>query len=117
MDCFTGENQASSSANLAMYDAAIKGDVKKLKRALDEGANPNFYNEKGDGVPCALHVSVGDLTSDEKRKGGGLLCAKVLIENGARTDTTLISNKNTPLHEGKTWLEMHNMQLLFKIEL
>ena len=45
-----GENQCETAHNLRLYDAATKGDYAALKKALEDGANPNFISKSGEQV-------------------------------------------------------------------
>ena len=75
--------------------AAKKGDVLALKRALEEGANPNYINRKDEGSPFVLHETV-KIDNVEL----GVACTKALLYHGANSNTRTITTKNTPLHEG-----------------
>ncbi len=45
-----GENQYETEHNVQLYDAATKGDYAALKKALEDGANPNFISKSGEQV-------------------------------------------------------------------
>lgn len=90
-----GENQWESTENVELYEAAIKGDIHKLRKALDKGAKPNYFHRHGDDCPSILH------TVARSSCGDAAMCAKELIDRGAVVSIELISNKNTPVHEGK----------------
>lgn len=62
----------------------------KLRHALAQGANPNFFNQKKEGV---LHVASRNASTE------AALCAKELIIRGARVSDAVISSRNTPIHE------------------
>ena len=85
-----GENQWESAPNLDLYEAAESGDVEKLRNALSQGANANFFNRQADGV---LHAA---------SRVDAALCAKELISQGARVSAALISNRNTAIHEASS---------------
>jgi len=94
---YCGYQQEASALNVQLFQAAQKGDIDVLKRALEKGANPNFIDQHEEGNPVALHEAVrieNEATSIE--------CTRLLLEKGAETSLQLISSRNTPLHEG-TW--------------
>ena len=81
----------SSAMNSSLFEAAKKGDVHSLKEALKKGANPNYAARSEEGAPTSLHEAVKIQHED------GEECTKVLLENGADIDSTLLTNCNTPL--------------------
>jgi len=87
---------AATPPNLALFDAASRGDLEAALEALSLGANPNYCCSKGEGSPSAIHLlsTVGP-NGDERAAAA---CAKELINRGAMVDATLVSNLNTPLH-------------------
>jgi hypothetical protein len=85
------QEESSASANSALFDAAKNGDSEALRRALKNGASPNYTSLKEEGAPTSLHESVK--FSNET----GVECTKLLLENGADIDATLLTNCNTPL--------------------
>jgi len=93
-----GENQWESPENVELYEAALKGDIHNLRLALDKGAKPNYFHRHGDDCPSALHTVARFAPSS---CGDAAMCAKELIGRGAVVSIELVSNKNTPVHEGK----------------
>lgn len=94
-DYLRGESQKETSENSQLYAAAINGDIKQLILALDKGANPNYFHRHDDGTPGVLHAVARNVSEND-----AALCAKELIGRGARISAALISNRNTPIHEG-----------------
>lgn len=93
-----GERQWNSSQNTELYDAAANGDIRRLRDALEKGANPNYFNRNDDGTPGVLHAAAkAELLSNKDNEAA--LCAKELIGKGARVSAALISNRNAPIHE------------------
>jgi ankyrin repeat protein len=85
-----GENQWETEANVELFQAAQKGDIERLKKALSNGANPNYFSNQRDGT---LHAA------SRNASGEAALCARELVQRGARVSAALISNRNTALHE------------------
>jgi len=71
--------------NVELYDAAKKGDIDKVMRALEHGADPNV---KGPDGYTPLHIAAHENYSE---------LAKVLIKFGAKVD---LKDRygNKPLH-------------------
>jgi len=71
--------------NVELYDAAKRGDIDKVMRALEHGADPNV---KGPDGYTPLHIAAHENYSE---------LAKVLIKYGAKVD---LKDRygNTPLH-------------------
>lgn len=92
---FKIENQTPSEVNLDLWDAAQKGDLERLKLAIERGGNPDFFNSMEEGAPTSLHAVA-------RTSYKNAACAKELLDNGAEVNVTLKSNFNSPLHEGRT---------------
>jgi len=88
---------------LDLWDAALKGDIDRLKIAIRNGGNPDFYHKKEEGCPTSLHAAARVQNADSK-------CTMELIKKGADINAVLVSNFNSPLHEGKT----SNLYLILK---
>ena len=92
---YCGHQQEATALNVELFQAAQQGNLQGLQKALEQGANPNFIDQHGEGNPVALHEAVrieDEATSVE--------CTRLLLEKGAETSLQLISSRNTPLHEG-----------------
>ena len=89
-DYLRGENQ-----NVALFEAASEGDVDRLREALNNGANANYFDQNGE-LLGALHAVARSHSASEN---GSALCATELIEKGARVSAALISNRNEAIHE------------------
>eukprot|EP00804_Cyclotella_cryptica_P013321 CCRYP_019816-RA/>CCRYP_019816-RA protein AED:0.47 eAED:0.39 QI:0/0/0/0.5/0/0.5/2/0/177 len=87
-----GDNQCETDQNISLYEAATEGDLNKLRVALSNGANPNFFYQHKEHTGV-LHSASRNLSKD------AALCAKELIESGAIVTAPLITNRNTPIHE------------------
>ena len=93
-----GENQWETDSNIALFAAASEGDIKRLKEALSNGANPNFNYISNNGEHLgALHAAARSLSSSSEN--GAALCARELIGSGARASTRSLADKNEPIHE------------------
>ena len=107
-EIYQGGQQDPTPKNLALLKASKDGNVEALKEALAVGANVNYMSrdhfEQG-GV--ALHKAV----RDPKKS---IECTKLLLENGARKDVTLLTNLNTPLHEAASVGNEKACRLLLK---
>ena len=91
-DALCGSAQWSTPANLALFDAASRGDLEATLNALSLGASASYCCSLEEGSPSAVH-SVSKAVD-----GDAAACASELINQGALVDATLISNRNTPLH-------------------
>ncbi|KAL3773499.1 hypothetical protein ACHAWO_012760 [Cyclotella atomus] len=89
-----GENQWETEANLELFQAAQNGDIEMLKVALAKGGNPNYFSVGKDGT---LHAA------SRNASGDAALCARELVQSGARVSAALISNRNTALHEAASF--------------
>lgn len=69
-----------------MYQAAMKGDVFGIARALAHGAVATWQNPCDDNK-TALHVCAQLKSPDEKSKWKAIECAELLLQNGAKLDT------------------------------
>ncbi len=94
-DSTSGRMQWDTAENISLFEAAQHGNSQGLKDALDKGANPDYFHKYEEGNPSSLHASVK--IDDEL---SSLQCTKLLLESGADVNATLISNKNSALHDG-----------------
>ena len=85
------QTEEELSTNNDLFEAAKNGDVEALRTALKNGANAKFECRKEEGAPTSLHESI------KLRNENGVQCTKLLLENGADIDATLLTNCNTPL--------------------
>ncbi|KMZ74770.1 Ankyrin repeat-containing protein [Zostera marina] len=85
----------------AIHHAASIGDVKDLKKALDNGADKNEVDSQG---RSGLHFACGH---------GKPACAQILLEAEA-TINALDRNKNTPLHYATGYGRKECVELLLK---
>ena len=92
---FKSKRQAASKVNLDLWDAALKGELARLKIAIEKGGNPDYINITQEGAPSSLHAAVRVENAKD-----GVKCVQKLLENGAEINAKLISNFNTPLYEG-----------------
>ena len=76
---------ANMSADLILVDAAVDGNVKKLRRALAAGANPNF-----------LRPDYGRTSLQNAALYAHLEAVTILLSAGAHVDATSTDNR-TPL--------------------
>ena len=79
----------------ALIQAALTGDVMKMERLHEQGADVNYQSQKrppdNDGM-TALHAAA---------KGGHYLAVEFLVQNGAKVNALMV-NKFTPLHRAAT---------------
>ena len=87
-----GSAQWSTPANLALFDAASRGDLEATLKALSLGATASYCCPSEEGSPSAIH------SVSKALDGDAAACASELINRGALVDVSLISNRNTPLH-------------------
>ena len=87
-------SQRDTAANTQLFEAASAGNVSLLREALEKGANSNHVSKEGDML-FTLHAAARSPNS----KNGSALCARELVESGARVSCALISNRNEPIHE------------------
>lgn len=85
------QTEEDLSTNNDLFEAAKNGDVEALRTALKNGASANFACRKEEGAPTSLHESI------KLRDENGVQCTKLLLDNGADIDATLLTNCNTPL--------------------
>jgi ankyrin repeat protein len=78
--------KSSKEVNRMLFEASFNGDVERVKKSLDLGANPNIKNEFG---LTPLHFSV------HKKQ---VEIMKFLIEHGADPNAKAVGEW-TPLHE------------------
>lgn len=91
-EALCGSTQWSTPANLALFDAASRGDLEATLKALSLGASASYCCSSEEGAPSAVH------SVSKALDGDAATCASELISRGALVDSTLISNRNTPLH-------------------
>lgn len=90
-----GESQWETPANIQLYKAARDGNSKLLRDALEGGGNPNYIDKHGEMLGT-LHAAARNCSDSD---AAAALCAKELIEKGARVSAALVVNKNEPIHE------------------
>ena len=91
-EALCGSAQWSTPANLALFDAASRGDLQAALKALSLGATASYCCPSEEGSPSAIH------SVSKALDGDAAACASELINWGALVDVSLISNRNTPLH-------------------
>mmetsp|Transcript_14784 Transcript_14784/g.21121 ORF Transcript_14784/g.21121 Transcript_14784/m.21121 type:complete len:378 (+) Transcript_14784:183-1316(+) len=87
--------QAARKSTNEIFRAAQSGDIEALRTALCLGGDPNYYQREVDGMPAPILVTAG-IGNEESF---GMECTKALLESGASIHSTVLSTKNTPLHE------------------
>ncbi|KAL7548147.1 hypothetical protein ACHAWF_011451 [Thalassiosira exigua] len=88
-----GESQWETEENTELFLAASEGDSDRLRVALNNGANANYW-DKSDEKLGTLHAA-----ARSKVEGADALISSALINAGARVSAALISNRNEPIHE------------------
>lgn len=91
-EALCGSAQWSTPANLALFDAASRGDLQAALKALSLGASASYCCSSEEGSPSAIH------SVSKALDGDAAACASELINRGALVDVKMISNRNTPLH-------------------
>lgn len=86
-DYLLEENQRATSDNIALFEAALKGDFEQVKELLENGAKPNFFFRPED-QKNALHVS--------SEKGFDDI-VQVLIQHGAAVNSKASTDQTTSL--------------------
>ncbi len=86
-DYLLEENQRATSDNIALFEAALKGDFEQVKELLENGAKPNFFFRPED-QKNALHVS--------SEKGFDDI-VEVLIQHGAAVNSKASTDQTTSL--------------------
>eukprot|EP00611_Tribonema_gayanum_P008680 TRINITY_DN1826_c0_g1_i4.p2 TRINITY_DN1826_c0_g1~~TRINITY_DN1826_c0_g1_i4.p2 ORF type:complete len:289 (-),score=113.48 TRINITY_DN1826_c0_g1_i4:444-1235(-) len=81
-------NQLPTPANVTLYEAAKAGNLRRVRRCLDNGASPNWFQNPEEGA-TAMHKAA---------EGGHTDILQLLIERGGVLDDALLTNRNTPLH-------------------
>mmetsp|Transcript_13190 Transcript_13190/g.13239 ORF Transcript_13190/g.13239 Transcript_13190/m.13239 type:complete len:316 (+) Transcript_13190:145-1092(+) len=81
------KNQITSPENIALFQAALEGDLAGVNSALSQGAKPNYFCQKEDGKD-SLHVAA------EK---GYIDIVDTLLSNGAVVDCKVATSKSTAL--------------------
>ncbi|CAM9477355.1 unnamed protein product [Chrysoparadoxa australica] len=82
------KNQVATNENVELYEASTRGDLAKVKKALKNGASPNWFKKPEEGA-AALHKA---------SEGGHASVARELIQAGGVVDERLVTNHNTSLH-------------------
>jgi ankyrin repeat protein len=80
-------NQISSEINLELYNAAADGDKRRVKKALDNGAKPNFFNAAQE-QKTAFHIATENGFPD---------IVQMLLDSGAVIDVLVAGSKDTAL--------------------
>ena len=85
-DYLCGENQYQTKENILLLQAASDGDIDKLRKALESGANPNYIEKNGEQL-SSLHIAASSLE-----------CVSSLIESGANSTVRSIVTRSEPIH-------------------
>mmetsp|Transcript_12638 Transcript_12638/g.12273 ORF Transcript_12638/g.12273 Transcript_12638/m.12273 type:complete len:273 (+) Transcript_12638:139-957(+) len=80
-------NQINSELNLELYEASAKGDKGRVRKALNDGAKPNFFNISQE-QKTPLHIAT---------ENGCLDVVKLLLDNGAMIDLMVVASNDTAL--------------------
>lgn len=81
------KNQLASPENIAVFEAAQKGSVRDLKKALDNGAKPDFFYHPEE-FKNALHIAA---------ENGSMDVVEELLKAGAVVDCIVPSTQSTAL--------------------
>lgn len=81
------KNQQETPENLALFDAALNGDVKEVRRFLSQGAQPNFFH-RPDDQKNALHVAA---------ENDHIAVVDVLLQNGAVVGAIAAADQTTAI--------------------
>jgi ankyrin repeat protein len=82
------KNQRATPENVQLHNAAAKGDLAGVERALKMDGSPNWLNHQEEGA-AALHRAA---------EGGYTEVMSALVGAGAILDEQQLASKNTPLH-------------------
>jgi ankyrin repeat protein len=81
------ESQADNAENKALFQAAMKGDIREVKAALQRGGKPNFFFKPED-QKNSLHVAA---------EHGHEEVVEELLQHGAVVNAVAAKDHSTPL--------------------
>jgi serine/threonine-protein phosphatase 6 regulatory ankyrin repeat subunit B len=73
--------------DIELFEASASGSIDRIKAALKEGGNPNFYHLPED-QKCSLHIAC---------ENGNFEASRILLDKGAKVNAVSATSQSTPL--------------------